>query len=210
MLMTDVELGKMIDGEDGGGCDHGEVDCGAAQVDASRGPSLDEDDADGITVVARGDDDDDNDEIMQQAGSGAQAVEPAGDAGWSPAAASGQAPAVAASAAPVVAAVAARAPGGNTVAASAAPADEPSGSCGRRGLAWTDAERRTLCQAYRIIAQDSIVGTDQTGRAFWTAVATECSWRMSRVAPQSSDGVVVHRPYRTTTAVTKELRDHIT
>lgn len=179
-------------------------------MEASRGPSSDEDDADGITVVARTDDDDDNDYNMQHGGTGAQAEEPAKDTGGSPAAASGHPLAAAASVAPVVAAVAARAPDPNTEAASAASAEEPSGSSGGRGLAWRDAERRTLCRAYRIIAQDAIFGTDRTGRASRTAVAAEHRWRMSRVAPQSSDGVILHGPYRISTAVTKDMRDHNT
>eukprot|EP00170_Pyropia_yezoensis_P004641 contig_18925_g4654 len=66
-----------------------------------------------------------------------------------------------------------------------------------------------LSTAYKDIAQDPIVGTDQAGRTFWSAVAADFRWRNSKVPLPTRQGVPVPRPYRTTSAVTKEMRDHV-
>lgn len=109
-------------------------------------------------------------------------------------------------------------------AAAAPPSGQTAGvTASGRGVAWAETERRVLCRAYRAIAQDPIVGTDQTGRTFWAAVSAEFRWRMSQAAPPRGRGCGVQKgpppngggglaarwPYRTTVAITKEMRDHI-
>ncbi|KAK1865814.1 hypothetical protein I4F81_008337 [Pyropia yezoensis] len=76
-------------------------------------------------------------------------------------------------------------------------------------MAWTDVERRRQCEAYKGISQDLIVGTDQTGRTFWAAVAADSRWRTSKVPLPTHQGVTMARPYRTTSAATKEMGDHV-
>lgn len=93
------------------------------------------------------------------------------------------------------------------VAGEEAEVDAVGGSPGR-GMAWTDFERRRLCEAYKDISQDPNVGTDQAGRTCWAAVAADFRWWVSKVPLPTRQGVSIARPYRPTSAVTKEMRDH--
>lgn len=45
-----------------------------------------------------------------------------------------------------------------------------------------------LCHVYRSIAQDPIVGTDQTDHTFWEAISGEFPSRMSQVGPPRGRG----------------------
>lgn len=53
------------------------------------------------------------------------------------------------------------------------------------------------------------MGTDQAGRTFWSVVAADFRWRKSKELLPTRQGVSVPRPYRTTSAVTNEMRDHV-
>ncbi|KAK1860457.1 hypothetical protein I4F81_003046 [Pyropia yezoensis] len=86
--------------------------------------------------------------------------------------------------------------------------DAVGGSPGR-GMAWTDVERCRLFEAYKDISQDPIVGTDPAGRTFWAAVAADFRWKMSKVPLPTRQGVPIARPFRTTSAMTQEMRDHV-
>ncbi|KAK1858599.1 hypothetical protein I4F81_001200 [Pyropia yezoensis] len=66
-----------------------------------------------------------------------------------------------------------------------------------------------MCLAYKDNAQEPIAGTDQAGRTSWSAVAADYRWRRSKVPLPTRQGVFVPRTYPTTSAVTKEMRDHV-
>lgn len=69
VLMTDAELGNIIEWDEGGGVEQEDSNSGAAQVDGTGCPSLEEEEAEEATDVGHGGDDD-NDDNMEQAEGG--------------------------------------------------------------------------------------------------------------------------------------------